>query len=151
MIRKLHKNDIDEVAKIWLYSNLEAHGFIPTRYWEDNFASVKESLGQAEVYVYEDEKGKRDGNRIAGFLGLSDDYIAGIFVRSERRSEGIGKRLLDHAKGVKEKLSLKVYQKNERAVSFYRREDFVILCEGEDEDTGEKEFSMGWERKAAEK
>ena len=53
MIRPLQKADINSVAEIWLDTNRKAHAFIPASYWERNFASVKEMLPQAEVYVYE--------------------------------------------------------------------------------------------------
>ena len=42
---------------------------------------------------------------------------------------------------------LNVYQKNARAISFYQREGFIIQCEGLDEATGEKEYTMLWKRK----
>lgn len=138
MIRRQQKEDADRVADIWLCANLEAHGFIRAGYWKDNFETVREQLGQAEVYVYE------TGEEIQGFVGLNGDYIAGIFVKSGMRSCGIGKCLLDYVKGIRPQLCLNVYQKNERAVRFYRREDFVIQGEGIDEDTGEKEYSMIW-------
>ena len=35
-----------------------------------------------------------------------------------------------------------IYQKNARAISFYQREGFIIQCEGLDEATGEKEYTM---------
>ena len=92
MIRKLRKADIDSVADIWLDTNRKAHAFIPASYWERNFASVKEMLPQAEVYVYE------NNNKIQGFIGLKDDYIEGIFVADEMQSHGIGKKLLDYVK-----------------------------------------------------
>lgn len=85
MIRALQKADIDSVAEIWLDTNCKAHAFIPASYWERNFASVKEMLPQAEVYVYETENG------IQGFLGLSGEYIEGLFVSEEAQSHGIGK------------------------------------------------------------
>ncbi len=138
MVRELQKKDIDEVAEIWLDTNVKAHGFIPARYWRDNFETVRRMLGQAEVYVYEAEKD------IAGFIGLDGDYIAGIFVRSNHQSGGIGKRLLDFVKGERQQLRLSVYQKNKRAVSFYEREKFVIQGEGTDEHTGENEYDMIW-------
>ena len=53
MIRNLRKADVNKVSDIWLNTNLEVHDFIPARYWEDNFRTVQEMLGQAEVYVYE--------------------------------------------------------------------------------------------------
>ena len=139
MIRKLQKVDINRVADIWLKTNLKAHFFIPEQYWISNYEFVKEMLPQAEVYVYEDNK------IIQGFIGVSDEYIEGIFVSDEMQSCGIGKMLLDYIKDKKDKLQLKVYQKNVRAMSFYQREGFTIQSEEMDEFTGEKEYVMNWE------
>lgn len=139
MIRKLQKVDINKVADIWLKTNLKAHYFIPEQYWTNNYEVVKEMLPQAEVYVYEDDK------IIQGFIGINDEYIEGIFVSDEMQSRGIGKMLLDYIKDKKDRLQLKVYQKNVRAMSFYQREGFTIQSEGMDEFTGEKEYVMNWE------
>ena len=143
MIRKLQKTDIDTVSQIWLDANRDAHDFIPAEYWENNFLPVKEMLLQAEVYVYIDEC----KNRIEGFAGLDQEYIAGIFVRKEARSEGIGKALLDFVKEKKQELTLNVYRKNERAVRFYEREGFHIIERTTDESTDEKEYLMRWKGK----
>ena len=139
MIRKLQKVDINRVADIWLKTNLKAHFFIPEQYWISNYEFVKEMLPQAEVYVYEDDK------MIQGFIGVSDEYIEGIFVSDEMQSCGIGKMLLDYIKDKKVRLQLKVYQKNVRAMSFYQREGFTIQSEEMDEFTREKEYVMNWE------
>ena len=139
MIRKLQKVDINRVADIWLKTNLKAHFFIPEQYWISNYEFVKEMLLQAEVYVYEDDK------MIQGFIGVSDEYIEGIFVSDEMQSCGIGKMLLDYIKDKKDRLQLKVYQKNVRAMSFYQREGFTIQSEEMDEFTREKEYVMNWE------
>ena len=84
---------------------------------------------------------------IQGFGGLNDKYIEGIFVSDGMQSCGIGKLLLDYIKDKKVSLRLNVYQKNARAISFYQREGFIIQCEGLDEATGEKEYTMLWKRK----
>ena len=139
MIRKLQKVDINRVADIWLKTNLKAHFFIPEQYWISNYEFVKEMLLQAEVYVYEDDK------MIQGFIGVSDEYIEGIFVSDEMQSCGIGKMLLDYIKDKKDRLQLKVYQKNVGAMSFYQREGFTIQSESMDEFTREKEYVMNWE------
>lgn len=118
MIRKLRKADINKVADIWLDTNIKAHYFIPAQYWKRNFDLVKELLLQATVYVYEDKQ------EIQGFVGLSDEYIEGIFVSAEMQSQGIGKILLNYVKGKRNNLLLNVYQKNARAISFYQREGF---------------------------
>lgn len=141
MIRKMQITDIDRVAEIWLDTNLKAHDFIPAEYWKGNYDAVKEMISQAEVYVYIDE----DKNQIQGFIGLDEDYIAGIFVWGEAQSRGIGKGLLDRAKKEKSKLTLNVYARNTGAVHFYQREGFRIGGQGSDEDTGEKEYLMCWE------
>ena len=101
MIRELRKTDINKVANIWLNTNITAHYFIPVQYWKSNFELVKELLLQATVYVYEDKQ------EIQGFIGLSDEYIEGIFVPDEMQSCGIGKLLLD-------------YIKNKNAIAGYR-------------------------------
>ena len=141
IIRKLQKADINRVADIWLDTNLKAHYFISAQYWISNFELVKKLLLQAEVYVYERDK------KICGFIGLSGEYIEGIFVSSEMQSHGIGKLLLDHVKDKKHRLLLNVYQKNVQAICFYQEEEFVIQREDLDEATGEKEYTMVWNQK----
>ena len=140
MIRKIQNTDINRVADIWLKTNLKAHDFIPEQYWTSNYELVKKMMSQAEVYVYEDDK------MIQGFVGLSNEYMEGIFVSDEMQSCGIGKFLLDYIKNKKVRLRLNVYQKNTRALSFYQREGFIIQCEGLDEATGEKEYTMLWKK-----
>ena len=141
MIRELRKVDINKVAEIWLDTNIKTHYFISAQYWKSNFELVKELLLQATVYVYEDKQ------EIQGFIGLSNEYIEGIFVSAEMQSQGIGKILLNYVKGKRNKLILNVYQKNTRAISFYQREGFEIQCEGLDEATGEKDYVMIWQQK----
>lgn len=138
MIRSLRKTDIDKVAEIWFDTNIKAHDFIPIQYWQDNFNMVKDMFLQAEIYVYE------NGQTIQGFIGMENDYIAGIFVSSEVQSQGIGKLLLDFVKNRKEKLRLNVYQKNTRAIHLYQREGFKIQYENLDKSSGEKEYVMTW-------
>ncbi len=140
MIRELQQADENRVADIWLETNLRAHGFIPAQYWYGNFEAVKELLPQAEVYVYETNQ------KIQGFVGVNGEYIEGIFVCPGMQSKGIGKLLLEHIKGRKSKLLLHVYRKNTRAIRFYQREGFEILCEGVDEATGEQDYTMTWQQ-----
>ena len=141
MIRELRKVDINKVAEIWLDTNIKTHYFISAQYWKSNFELVKELLLQATVYVYEDKQ------EIQGFIGLSNEYIEGIFVSAEMQSQGIGKVLLNYAKDKRSKLLLNVYQKNTRAISFYQREGFEIQYSGLDEATGEKDYVMAWQQK----
>lgn len=140
MIRKFLENDLEAVMGIWLETNIRAHSFIPPQYWKDRYAAVKEMLPEAEVYVYEDNA----GGRIEGFIGLTGNYIAGVFVKEEAQSKGIGKLLIDHVKGLRSGLTLHVYQKNTRAVRFYLREGFAVQSDGVGDNTNEREYMMIW-------
>ena len=138
MIRKFKYNELDIVMKLWLETNIMAHGFINKSYWQENYEMVKKMLPNSSIFIYE------DNNVIQGFVGLMDSYIAGIFVDANSQSKGIGKALLDNVKENHSELSLQVYKKNVRAVKFYLREDFVVSKEQIDENTGEVEFVLNW-------
>ena len=140
MIRVLEEKDVDTVAKIWLETNIKTHDFIASNYWKEHYEIIKDMFLQAEIYVYEIEK------EIMGFIGLDKEYIEGIFVLDQYQKRGIGKALLNHVKAKKEHLSLNVYQKNLNAILFYQREGFCIQYEDVDENTGEKEYRMVWNR-----
>lgn len=139
MIREFRISDIGQVMKLWLAGNEDAHPFVPKEYWHFHHNEVQEAIGEANVFVWE-----TDGE-IQGFIGIIDDYIAGIFVDKSCRSQGIGTQLLNYVKSRYAKLTLEVYQKNTRAVSFYLRENFSVQSEAVDEDTGEKEYIMMWQ------
>ena len=80
MIREFQTSDTEQVMKIWLSGNEDAHPFVPDGYWRSHFHEVQKALLQSKVFVYvTDEK-------ILGFLGMIDNYIAGIFVAKNCRS-----------------------------------------------------------------
>lgn len=136
LLRRLQNDDIERVMQIWLETNIQAHHYVDESYWKSQYDNVKQMISESEVYVCE------KSGLIAGFIGLSDNYIAGLFVASDFQSQGIGKRLLDYVKEVKPELSLQVYQKNRNAIRFYLREGFVVESEAVDENTGECEYLM---------
>lgn len=138
MIRKFAMSDIDDVMDIWLKTNISTHDFIDSGYWESNYDSVKEAIQDAEIYVYD-----ADG-MIRGFIGVIDDYIAGLFVEQQFQSMGIGSKLLSHAKGLKTSLKLGVYAENKKAVDFYEKHGFTVSMENMDEETGHVEYEMVW-------
>ncbi|MCI8909820.1 MAG: GNAT family N-acetyltransferase [Oscillibacter sp.] len=139
MVRALRKTDLEQVMELWLDANTRAHDFIPARYWADRREMVGELLPQAEVLVWEEDGVPQ------GFCGLNGDHLEGLFVRYGAQSRGIGKALLDAAKGRRDRLTLDVYQKNLGAAAFYRREGFGLQSEGVDENTGEAELHLVWE------
>ncbi|MBE5985226.1 N-acetyltransferase [Lacrimispora sp. AGF001] len=140
MVRDFQAEDLNRIMELWLETNIQAHDFIKKSYWQDHFDEVKEILPNASVYVYE------DNGIIEGFIGLMNNYIAGIFISKDNQSRGIGRQLLHHVKGNHNELSLKVYEKNQRAVNFYLREGFLVTEKQEDRENGEVEYEMVWNR-----
>lgn len=141
MIRSFKVDDLEAVMQIWLHTNVQTHSYVPKEYWMNNYDMVKKFIPESEVFVDEEE------GEITGFIGLEKGYIAGLFVKKDYQSKGIGHRLVDYVKGSNDQLSLSVYTKNESAISFYKRQDFEIKEKQVDENTGEEEYVMQWMRK----
>lgn len=136
MVRDYCISDLDAVMEIWLSGNLDAHPFVDQEYWKSHYSAVREEISTAELLVFEDH------GQIQGFLGLVDCSVAGLFVRREFRSMGIGKALLDAAKQRHPQLTLHVYGENSSAFQFYLREGFEVLDTALDRDTGFWEYTM---------
>ena len=130
--------DINQVMKIWLDSNIDAHSFIKREYWISNAPDVKKQLLHAEIYVYAQE------SKIVGFVGMLDNYLACIFVDKVVRSNGIGKQLLEYIKGIRQEFTLRVYKENKGAVNFYEREGLTTILEEMDKATNKIELLMQW-------
>ena len=92
--------------------------------------------GGIELFVFE------EAGQITGFIGIDQGFIEGLFVKKNNQKQGIGKCLMQQAKKSYKNLSLKVYAKNENAIAFYKNQGFQIVSQGNDENTGEKEFLM---------
>lgn len=140
MIRKFEKNDINDIMKIWKNENIRAHNFIEKEYWEDNYEYVREILPNADIYVY------ILNEHIVGFVGVNNNYIEGIFVDINNQHSGIGTSLLEKIKEDKESLTLSVYKKNENAIKFYEKNNFIITSENIDKNTNEIEYTMTWKK-----
>ena len=140
MIRKLKKEDIDEVMEIWKNENIRTHDFISKEYWKNNYEYVKDILPNADIDVYLLDE------HIVGFIGVDNDYIEGIFVDINNQHNGIGTALLNKIKEEKEKLTLSVYKKNINAIKFYKKNGFIITGESIDKNTDEIEYTMTWKK-----
>jgi len=143
MIEELVKpstEELEELGAIWLSANIEAHSFLPETYWQDYLETLKAQLSEADVFVY------RIQEEIVAFAGLQENFIAGIFVMSSYRGQGIGKSLLEAIKREYTELELNVYSKNTKAVAFYKRENFFVVSENVDQTTGEWEYRMKWQK-----
>lgn len=140
IIKRINQQDLTKLLQIWLETNIEAHDFIDASYWESKYQEVENALPEATLFLYREES----SCEIVGFLGLMDDYIAGLFVRKVYQRKGIGKKLLLAVQQERECLELSVYQKNQRAYQFYLSQGFTEVKKSMDEERTEEEISMIW-------
>ncbi|WP_208915568.1 N-acetyltransferase [Paenibacillus uliginis] len=146
-IRLFQNSDTEKVVDIWLEGSLRAHHFIDSGYWEaqkEAMASLYLPSSTTFVLEHEDE----DNDTIIGFISLIEQYIAALFIDVNAQNRGYGGRLLNHVKKDRDLLDLKVYQKNESATQFYKKNGFHIVEETVDSATSEPEYVMKWERES---
>jgi len=107
---------------------------VPNEYWsEDHFLEDLKGKWDYSIGI------KRDNLLIAFIIAsIKDDsiHIHKFMVRENYRSQGIGKILLDHFISITsnnfKSITLKVYKENQKAIEFYRANDFTINVEYED-------------------
>lgn len=141
MLKKLDTisdKQLNKIMDIWLDTNIKTHDYINKSYWESKRLFVRDNLPKADIYVYEVD------NEIKGFIGIQNNYIAGLFVNRDIQNAGIGSTLLKKVKKINQSLILSVYKKNTQAISFYRKQGFTIIDELVDSETNEIEYTMRW-------
>lgn len=145
-IRPFQANDADRLVDIWLKGSLLSHDFIDPGYWEAQTGEMaSQYLPNSKTYVLEEP----ENGTLLGFISLVESYIAALFIDVREQNRGYGKQLLNMAKDGHGLLSLKVYQKNNDAVRFYRKNGFVAVEEAKDPGTSEMEYVMEWRSDAA--
>ena len=137
MIRAYKSSDITKILEIWLEASIEAHDFIDSKFWKSKVDEMRDVyIPSAETYVYE-EKGI-----VKGFVSLSNNILAAIFVSPKDQGKGIGMQLMQKVKDIRNNLSLTVYKENKRSINFYIKCGFSVVQEQTDSNTGHQEFVM---------
>ena len=139
-IQRMQPEQLDACMDIWLHSNLQAHAFIPASYWRGAASSVREALPCSEIWV------DLEGDTVRGFIGLQEDYIAGLFVAPAFRDKGVGGGLLVFSQKKHRALTLEVYERNGRALRFYQKHGFHLVEQHIDDATGETAYRMLWQK-----
>ncbi|HSH49152.1 MAG TPA: GNAT family N-acetyltransferase [Halomonas sp.] len=142
MIRPATAEDIPLLVDIWLRASTRAHDFIPEAFWVSRADAMARDLlpSAEEVTVLEVE------GRVIGFIALDGDHLQALFIDPRVQRYGHGSRLMAHAMAGHERLTLSVYSRNVRAVSFYHRLGFHAVKERLEPLTGASETLMVWER-----
>lgn len=119
------------LSQIWLDACLIAHSFIgKQRLIEQRSLIEDQYLPHSETWV-----ATIDGAP-AGFISLLDSFVGGLFVAPQMQGRGIGRRLIDHAMGLRGELDLDVYVLNAAAMRFYRQIGFQEVSRRAVDDEG---------------
>ncbi|MEW2919161.1 GNAT family N-acetyltransferase [Ruegeria sp. ANG10] len=88
---------------------------------------------------------------VVGFLALNGTEVHSLYLTPPICGQGIGQRLLDHAKSDQAELSLFAFQANHGACRFYERNGFaeVARSDGADNDENLPDIKYVWWRKGA--
>lgn len=142
MIRRASSEDYNKIMEIWKEANITTHDFIDLGYWLGNYENVRDNyLPISDTYILE------IGEEVKGFISLIDStYIGGLFCSVHNQGKGYGTKLLNFVKERYPFLELAVYDKNLKAIEFYQKNGFDFVKSQIEEDTGELEYIMKWER-----
>jgi len=133
VIRPYDPRDRDALLAVWAESAAVAHPFwTPATLEQERREIASKYLPVAETWVFE-----RAG-AVVGFISLLGDEVGGIFVAPRYHGQGIGRALMDQARGSRDRLELDVFEANRIGRSFYAAYGFRVVAERMDEATGQR-------------
>ncbi|WP_185968480.1 GNAT family N-acetyltransferase [Paracoccus sp. M683] len=128
-LRPASDDERDQIARIWHSSaSLPDVGPPVMPSYDQLRARVDEELAGGWVVTVAVDQGE-----IVGFIAMKPDdrNLAELFVSPRQLGNGVGKRLLDHAKTVmRDGFTLFTTSRNARARHFYEREGLVVERQG---------------------
>ena len=144
MIRKIKEEDLTNVMTIWVKGNFKANGFIEKDYWLEIYNQTKlDFLENYKTYVYV------ENDEILGFISICDNEIKAIYVKEEKRGNGIGTKLLNHCRDNLEEnieMYVKIFEKNMNGILFFSKRQFKNNKIQLNEQFNETEYVMTWKK-----
>lgn len=122
----------DELVEVWEASVRSTHHFLTEKEIRFFKPLVRdEYIPAVELYIIRNEQ-----NRIAAFMGLSDEQIEMLFVHPSEQGKGYGKQFIEFAICDKHIFKVDVNEQNEKATSFYLNRGFEIVGRDETDPSG---------------
>ena len=122
----------NELVEVWEASVRSTHRFLT----EKDIRFFKPLVRNKYIPVVELYIIRNGQNRIAAFMGLSDELIEMLFVHPEEQGKGYGKQLIEFAIYHKHIFKVDVNEQNEKATSFYLNRGFDIVGRDETDPNG---------------
>ena len=122
----------NELVEVWEASVRSTHRFLT----EKDIRFFKPLIRNKYIPVVELYTIRNGQNRIAAFMGLSDELIEMLFVHPEEQGKGYGKLLIEFVIHHKQIFKVDVNEQNEKATSFYLNRGFDIVGRDETDPNG---------------
>ena len=136
-----HQADSIVRAHIWRRASRLAQPFLDEEAWTARAEEMtRQCLPDCRIQVLD------AGVRVVGFAAMRGEHLEALFVDPKFQGYGHGSALMAHVMSLSERITLRVFSRNVRAVSFYRRLGFHAYLETEDPTSGEPETLMVWTR-----
>lgn len=121
IIRQATNADHPYLLNIWLRSVRATHHFLKESDIEELLPQLRDIyLPAVELWVAVDAE-----DCPLGFVGLNENHVEMLFIEPGLRGKGIGRTLLDHARGSRSQMSVDVNEQNPDAVGFYLHYGFI--------------------------
>ncbi|CNB91884.1 N-acetyltransferase [Yersinia intermedia] len=148
MIRPYQPSDLDDLMQLWLTSTIAAHPFVAEQYWHESAPLVRNTyLPAARTWLYLSAETTGDANPIAGFISILEEQLVGaLFVTQSLHGKGVGQALMDYVQQHYHALTLEVYQRNQRAYHFYRKQGFTVAGKAYNAETKNTILTLHWQR-----
>ncbi len=131
VIRLYADQDLNDLLTAWAAASEIAHTFLS----EEFLASERENIPNlyipnAETWVFE------ASGQVVGFIALIGKEVGAIFVHPGHQRMGVGQRLMDKAKVLREELEVEVFVKNAIGRAFYAKYGFEPIEQKVHDQTG---------------
>ena len=125
VLRAGQASDAAALATIHVESRSQAMPWLPVVHPLDDVVEYMAGtmLVDQQVWVVE-----ADG-RPVGFAAVGGDMLNHLYIAPDWQGRGVGGALLEAARSGRDRLELWVFQRNERARTFYERRGFVLVKE----------------------
>ena len=121
VLRPARTADHAALVELWRRSVEASHDFLAPGAVEEIVREVRQALSTvAELWLAE------AAGAPAAFLGCTGNHVEMLFVAPEFFRQGLGTRLLDHARRLHGPLTVEVNEANTAAHAFYRARGFVL-------------------------